>query len=181
MVDVYIGIGSNVNPHKNVADAINLLKSNFPSVVFSRVFESTAIGFIGDNFLNLVARFSANDIDMSTDSVQDHDMTNQRLISVIKKIKHIEQQMGRTRGSKKYSDRCIDIDVLLFGDLQVNSPIELPRGEILENAYVLWPLSELAPQLIHPKNSKSYQSLWESFDQQSQSLKPVELDYRLIK
>lgn len=171
MVDVYIGIGSNVEPRENVARAIERLKSLYPSIVFSRIFESESIGFKGDDFLNLVACFQSTDIQQN--SVDDPNES--ALLEVIEQLKQVENEMGRSRGSKKFSDRCIDIDILLYGKEQCNSPVELPRGEIVENAYVLWPLSELAPDLRYLGSDLSYQELWSRFDKNSQSLKPIEL------
>jgi len=173
VVDVYIGIGSNINPLKNVKEVMTLLRNHFPSIKFSRIFESEAIGFEGDNFLNLVACFNSNEIRTKADVSAGSPKASQ-LSNLIEQLKNIENQMGRTRGSKKFSDRRIDIDVLLFGDFQQASPIELPRDEILENAYVLWPLSELAPKLEHPGTTKNYRELWHSFDKATQILKPLE-------
>ena len=160
MVDIFIGIGSNIMPEKNISKVLVLLKDRFPSIEFSRVFESEAVGFKGDNFLNLVGKFESSEVDS--------------LSELITSLKEIENLLDRQRSDKKFSARTIDIDVLLYGDLQTNSPIELPRGEILENAYVLWPLSELAPDLKHPVNGKNYRQLWGEFDKSLQGLVPVE-------
>lgn len=144
-----------------------LLQSQYPSIVFSRVFESEAIGFKGDNFLNLVAKFDFNDAKGTGRS--------ESLSGLIHSLKAIENQLGRKRSDKKFSARNIDIDVLLFGELQTKLPIELPRSEILENAYVLWPLAELAPNLKVPASDKTYDAYWSEFDKSSQKLVPVEL------
>jgi len=160
VVDVYIGIGSNIEPSKNVQQAMTLLARSFPAISFSRIFESASVGFDGNNFLNLVAKFD----------------TQQSIDQVVDVLKQIEHQMGRIRGSKKFCDRRIDIDVLLYGDQIMSAPVEVPRGEILENAYVLWPLAELAPDLFHPGSDKNYHQLWQAFDKNSQQLTPVELD-----
>ncbi len=159
MVDVYIGIGSNIEPEKNVHQAMVQLKRVFPSISFSRIFESASVGFEGNNFLNLVARFESE----------------WTIEQVVNSLKDIENEMGRVRGSKKFSNRRIDIDVLLYGDQIFDSPVEIPRGEILENAYVLWPLAELAPSLKHPGSEQNYQQLWQAFDKNSQRLTPVDI------
>ena len=171
MVDVYIGIGSNIEPKINVKNACERLRLDFPSIEFSRIFESASVGFEGDNFLNLVARFKSEDI-----NPQESLNSEQALTKLIRQLKLIENELGRVRGSQKFSDRNIDIDILLYGDLQTNQPIELPRDEILENAYVLWPLVELAPELRDPLSHKYYSEYWSEFDKSSQTLKPVELD-----
>ena len=189
MVAVFIGIGSNIEPQKNISNALALLPSMFPSIVFSRIFESEAIGFKGDNFLNLVARFDSIDIDSIDIDSNDFDANDldskytgggsnsdpiETLTLLVKKLKVIENRLGRKQGDKKFSARSIDIDVLLFGDLQTKSPNQLPRSEILENAYVLWPLAELAPDLKHPGSDKSYAEYWNEFDKSLQKLVPID-------
>ncbi len=159
MVAVYIGIGSNIQPVENIHQAKALLDKQFPNITYSRVFESESVGFEGNNFLNLVACFNSE----------------QSLNQVVEQLKSIEDQMGRVRGAKKFCDRQIDIDVLLYGDAILSQPVEVPRGEILENAYVLWPLSELAAELVHPGSTLNYGQLWQSFDKSSQNLTPVDL------
>jgi len=168
VVDIYIGIGSNINPYKNVPIALMVLKEAFPSIQYSRVFESEAVGFEGDNFLNLVACFSVDEIDSEKNGAS-------RLPILIKQLKKIENDLGRQKGSKKFSDRNIDIDILLFGDLIINNPIELPRGEILDNAYVLWPLSEIAPEMLAPNSKVTYSEYWTQFDKSLQKLTPIVL------
>lgn len=175
MVDIFIGIGSNIEPQKNVYQAIELLRMKFPSIVFSRVFESESVGFDGDKFLNLVAKFKVKNLDpnRSSDLIAKHASSTEQLSFLITELKEIENQLGRKRGDKKFTARNIDIDVLLFGDLQINTPLELPRDEILKNAYVLWPLSELAPNLKHPGSDKKYEDYWQEFDKSLQRLEPI--------
>ena len=161
MVDVYIGIGSNIEPEKHFKAVYCLLKRTYPSIQFSRTFKSSAVGFVGDDFYNSVAKFSIE---------SDNANLISQLDELLIQLKIIENQLGRTRGDKKFSARVIDIDVLLFGDLICEQPIQLPRSEIVENAYVLWPLSELAPDLNHPTESKTYSELWRVFDKEAQKL-----------
>jgi 2-amino-4-hydroxy-6-hydroxymethyldihydropteridine diphosphokinase len=55
--------------------------------------------------------------------------------------------------------------------------IELPRPEVAENAYVLLPLSELLPDLVHPATGMSYLNLWQDYDKSKQQLWPIEIDW----
>lgn len=153
----YLGLGSNINPEDNITKAKRALLDIFDKVRFSRTFESQAVGFDGDNFFNLVAEIEVND----------------RLEYLIAQLKKIEDVLGRVRGGEKFSSRHIDIDILLFGNMTCQKPIVLPREEILLNAYVLWPLAELAPDLIEPVVKKTYRQLWQDFDKSSQQLQPV--------
>ncbi len=154
----YLGIGSNIDAVKNIDKAKQLISLTFKGARFSRTFESEAIGFKGDNFLNLVAEVAFDE----------------SLEFLIAKLKQIENELGRLRGGAKFSSRHIDIDILLFGDMVCQNPIELPRDEILTNAYVLWPLAELAPDLIEPDGERCYSDIWKNFDKSKQTLFPIE-------
>ena len=88
-------------------------------------------------------------------------------------MREIEFSYGRSVNAKKFSPRTLDLDLLLFDDLITETPAQLPRDEIDKNAFVLWPLSEIAPDLIHPTLNKSYQSLWQDYDKSRQQLKIV--------
>ena len=153
----YLGLGSNINALNNIEKAKQALSKSFDDVRFSKTYESEAVGFEGDNFLNLVAEIKVA-----------HSLKN-----LIKKLKLIEDELGRIREGEKFSSRHIDIDILLFGDLKCEQPIILPREEIRQNAYVLWPLSDLAPDLIEPGGELSYRQLWLAYDKSKQKLFPT--------
>jgi 2-amino-4-hydroxy-6-hydroxymethyldihydropteridine diphosphokinase len=152
-----LGLGSNINAHENIAKAKIILAKQFTNARFSQTFESEAVGFVGDNFLNLVAEVEVN-------------CTLEKLIKHLKKV---EDDLGRVRKGAKFSSRHIDIDILLFGDRVCSNPIILPREEIRQNAYVLWPLAELAPNLVEPGGQFTYGQLWYDFDKNLQKVSPV--------
>ena len=155
---VYLGLGSNIEPLQYIKKAKHAISTEFASARFSRTFQSEAVGFEGDDFHNLVAEIE----------------TDLSLEELIERIKQMEDKLGRVRGGEKFSSRAIDIDILLYGNLVCQAPIVLPREEILENAYVLWPLAELAPGLQVPGEMKTYQQMWQAFDQNKQSLHPLD-------
>lgn len=161
MARIYISLGTNISPEQHLKAGLLDLQDSFGSLQLSRVFESEAVGFKGTNFLNMVA---AAETELS-------------ITDVVATFKRIEQANGRIKSEKKFSPRSLDIDLLLYDNLVCDEPIELPRGEILFNAFVLWPLAEIAPNLNHPIVNKSYQSLWQAFDKQSQKLWPIEFDF----
>jgi len=91
-------------------------------------------------------------------------------------LKQIESQQGRIREAKKYSSRSLDIDIMTYDDYSgIQSGIELPRPEVMLNAYVLRPFAELAPQLVLPGSKDTLEELWQSFNQASQPLVEVAL------
>ncbi|MGX5202847.1 2-amino-4-hydroxy-6-hydroxymethyldihydropteridine diphosphokinase [Aliikangiella sp. IMCC44632] len=154
----FLGLGSNISPQQHIAMAKQALTNQYSQVRFSRSFKSKAVGFEGDDFINLVAEIE----------------TKSTLVELIEEIKLLEDQLGRVREGDKFSSRHIDIDILLYADHVCQQPIVLPRPEIRESAYVLWPLAELAPDLVEPGGSKSYAQLWQAFDAASQPIEPLD-------
>ncbi|GAA4358168.1 2-amino-4-hydroxy-6-hydroxymethyldihydropteridine diphosphokinase [Kangiella marina] len=162
MPKIYISIGSNQDAERQIRFGLMQLKYYFSNVAVSKVYESEAVGFDGDNFLNLVA---------SAD-------TQLTISQVDQAFKQIEKEAGRVRGEAKFSNRTLDIDLLLYDNLVCDTPIKLPRGEVLHHAFVLLPLAEIAPQLKHPIQQKTYQQLWQDFDKRDeQQLWPINFDW----
>ncbi len=164
MARVYLSLGSNVDRHRHISAALNALESAFGLLQLSRVYESEAVGFDGDNFFNLVVGL---DTGMSVGQLQ-------------QLIKDIEDDNGRQRGGPRFSARTLDIDILTYGNLvgEVDG-VHLPRDEILENAFVLCPLAEIAGEQKHPVTGQTYRSLWDEFDKSSQKLWPIDFGRRL--
>lgn len=163
MVEVCLGLGSNVEPDQHIRSALNQLSEIFGTLTVSRVFESEAVGFKGNNFYNLVVIIN----------------TDLTLRDLIKKLRSIENENGRDRSKPKFSPRTLDIDVLTYGDLVGDfSGVRLPRDEILKNAFVLWPLAELVPDYKHPETGETYATLWRGYDKSQQQLMPVDFYWR---
>jgi 2-amino-4-hydroxy-6-hydroxymethyldihydropteridine diphosphokinase len=81
---------------------------------------------------------------------------------VLGRILMIESLLGRVRGQARYSSRLIDVDILLYGDLIVNEEsLKIPHPLLQERKFVLVPLCELAPDMIHPVFEKSFAELLE--------------------
>ncbi len=102
--------------------------------------------------------------------------TDLPLMELDRRLKFIEADNGRYAPDRK--GLPLDIDVLLFGDLVGNfDGLVLPRAEILKNAFVLWPLSLIAPDRVHPGVGKTFAQLWEEA-QIDQVLAPVAFEWR---
>jgi len=161
MADIYISLGSNVEREYHVQRGLNALAVAFDlpfaQLKLSSLFESEAVGFNGNAFYNMVIGIT----------------TSQSVEQVAIKLRAIEFNYGRTNDAKKFSPRTLDLDLLLYDDLIINSPAQLPRNEINKNAFVLWPLSEVAPQVVHPIINKNYYTLWQNYDKNYQQLKIV--------
>ena len=155
MTQVFLGLGSNLDREKNIHAGLIALKNIFGDIVLSNVYESESVGFKGSHFYNLVV------------SLQ----TTLTIAELSEALKRIEDVNGRLRSGPKYSPRTLDIDILTYGDfVGVQAGVNLPRAEITENAFVLLPLAELAPNELHPRLKKSYADLWASYDQGAQKL-----------
>lgn len=147
MITTWLGLGSNQNAEANIRAAIDELRNQFTIVVLSPAYISTAVGFDGDDFINLVARVET---DLSPIALRDY-------------LRELEDRFGRRRDVPKFSDRSLDIDILLYDDLVVHSPVlEIPRAEIVKFAHVLKPLADLDPDLVHPSIRRSIGDIWEA-------------------
>ncbi len=145
---VYVGIGSNIEAEKYIRLAIKYLHHSFGphcDLQLSPVYKTQAIGFDGNDFFNLVASF----------------MTELSALEVALKLKEIEQQNGRCHNQEKFSARTLDIDLLLYDQAIINDGnISIPRDEIEKYAFVLSPLADLAPDLIHPVSGQNMAQMW---------------------
>ena len=147
MSTAWLGLGSNVNADENIRAGIAELLNQFENVALSPVFASAAVGFDGDDFINLVARVD----------------TVMQPLELRQYLRDLEDRYGRKRDVPKFSDRVLDIDILLYDDLVVYSPLlEIPRAEILKFAHVLKPLAGLDPDLVHPRELRTMTDIWET-------------------
>ena len=163
MARVYLGVGSNIERERYITAGLDALAGLFGDMDISPVYDSEAIGFEGQPFLNLV-------VGVSTDLT---------VAELAKQLRHIEYEHGRPENASRFSSRQLDIDILLYDDLVgVIDGVELPRGEILENAFVLRPLADLVPGEVHPSDGRTYAVLLEALDIGSQPIARVRFSWR---
>lgn len=140
---VFISIGSNLHAEKNISlvkDHLDLLFD----VTYSSIYKTPAEGFIGEDFLNRVCKFE----------------TEMNPYEIRRILKEIEKDMGRTIDQKGMSNRVIDLDLILYGDFEINDlELEIPSADIEKYKFVLEPLAEIAPNFIHPVLKVSYLDL----------------------
>lgn len=162
MTRVFLGIGSNIEPEAHLRLAVEELRRRFGDVRFSSVYRGPAIGFEGPDFLNMVAELR----------------TTHPVRRILAEIGAIHRIAKRERNGAKLQSRTLDIDLLLYDGLIVEEPdAELPRPDILEYAFVLRPLAELAPDFTHPVTGRTLGDHWRAFDAVAQPLDPVELNF----
>lgn len=141
---IFLGLGTNFDREANLVAALQILDSNLQDLHCSNVYESLAIGDGGEPFLNLVV----------------YARTSMELQELNAWLKLVETACGR-RIKDPRNQISIDIDLLLYGDLNGNfDGIELPRADVVNYAFVLRPLSEIAPDHVHPPSGSSYAELW---------------------
>jgi|TARA_B110000116_G_scaffold33166_1_gene25254 2-amino-4-hydroxy-6-hydroxymethyldihydropteridine diphosphokinase len=157
-VEIYFSLGSNIQPEKNLRYALKQLREIFYDLQLSSVYQTEAVGFVGDNFLNMVIKAFSN--------------FNPR--KIISELHNIEHSTGREVGTGRFNSRTLDIDLILYDDL-INQELNLPRDEILEYAFVLGPLAEINPLGVHPIEEVTYQELWSSFDKTSSHMERHEM------
>ena len=161
MTRVFVSVGSNIERERHVPAALSALRERFGELQLSRVYESDALGFDGAPFYNLVVSFE-------TDEAPE-------LVADV--LREVEAACGRRRGAERFASRTMDLDLLLYGDRVLRQPgLELPRPEILTDAFVLRPLAEIAGALLHPVLGRSYAELWEAFDDSAQHTAAVSFD-----
>jgi 2-amino-4-hydroxy-6-hydroxymethyldihydropteridine diphosphokinase len=144
---VYIGIGSNLgNKRENYREALERI-AKLPKtriIKESSVYESQPHGDSKEWYINGV-------IEIETELKPE---------LLLGKFKNIERAMGRKKVRKKWGARIIDIDILLYDSLVMNKKtLKIPHPEMHQRKFVLIPLSELAPQVIHPVLSASISEL----------------------
>lgn len=136
---VYIGIGSNVGKKKeNFLEAVNRLDKLPDTKVLkeSSLYESEPLGDSKKWYVN-------GAVEIETRFKPD---------MLLKKFKNIERAMGRKKVKKRWGDRIIDLDILLYDSAIVKkNDLRIPHPEIAQRKFVLIPLSEIAPQVIHPE------------------------------
>ena len=161
MPRVYVSVGSNMEREFHIRSALKALRERFGQLTASRIFESAAVGFSGDDFYNLVVGFN----------------TEMSVGEVVIELRDIEQSHSRDRRMPRFGPRTLDLDLLLYGDLIMDAQgIKLPREEIGRYAFVLGPLAEIAGDMCNPVNGRRFTDLWLEFDRTNQPLKPVDFD-----
>lgn len=161
MPKAFVGIGSNVNPEKNIFSGIHQLSEVGFILATSNIYESKAFGFDGSNFYNLAVLLE----------------TEQSAYNLSQLIREIENRHGRLRDGPRFSSRTLDLDLLIYDDLiQHDNELDIPREDILKHAFVLKPLVDIAGELIHPELKLKLSDIWASFNQDDQELWPAKFD-----
>jgi 2-amino-4-hydroxy-6-hydroxymethyldihydropteridine diphosphokinase len=148
MPQVFVAAGSNCAPGRHLRCALAQLQRRFGAVRASPRYRNAAADGARGEFVNLVAGFE----------------TALTATEVHGRLKMIERHCGRSpAGAAGHIE--LDLDLLLYGELVCAADgLQLPRPELLRRAYMLGPLADLAPELMHPTAGLTIGELWQRFD-----------------
>lgn len=161
MTRVYLSLGSNEAPERHLTAALRALRERFGALIESPVYRTPAVGFDGPDFLNLAVGI---DTDLPPMVLNDW-------------LHALEDHHGRRRDVPRFSSRTLDIDIVLYGDLVLHGPghLEVPRGELVKHTFVLKPMADIAPELVHPTVGRTLSDLWRAHPARDSELKTVRL------
>ena len=152
-ITVYLGLGSNLGERKtNLKRALCYLSERMRLEQISSIYDTEPVGDINQPcFLNMVCQI----------------MTTLSPEILLFAVKGIESKMGRLPNTSG-KPRIIDIDILFYGDRVVNTPeLIIPHPRLAERAFVLAPLAELNPNLLHPVKKLSVQAMLDEVEGKS--------------
>ena len=161
--EVFVGLGSNIDPERHLRAAVDAIRERFTLIGISPVYRNAAVGFEGDDFLNMVIRLRCSAGPAELEQF----------------FSDVERACGRRRGARSegvgaMGPRTLDVDLLVYGSV-VDPELRLPRSDVLRYAFVLRPLADLAPELVHPVTGRPIRLEWDAVADESPSMEPQEL------
>lgn len=145
LIDAYIGIGSNLGQREiNLCEAVHRLKRVSLRLRVSSIYETMPIGFSTQPaFLNAACEI----------------WTTLSPFELLESLRRIEAELGRQRPFAN-APRILDLDILIYGRMVVDSPLlTIPHPRMVQREFVLAPLEDLAPDLVHPVLKETTRSL----------------------
>jgi 2-amino-4-hydroxy-6-hydroxymethyldihydropteridine diphosphokinase len=154
----YLSLGSNLEPGRHLDAALAALRARYGELVVSPTYRTAALGFDGPDFLNLAVGLDTDEDPVALDAW----------------LHALEDAQGRRRDVPRFSSRSLDVDLLLYGNQVLKGPghLELPRPDLAKHAFVLKPMADIAPDLVHPTLGRTLTQLWAEFPQAPGAIPP---------
>jgi 2-amino-4-hydroxy-6-hydroxymethyldihydropteridine diphosphokinase len=160
VITVYLALGSNLGDRAaNLRAALAGLAGGFKVLAVSRCFETEPAHVVDQpRYYNLACRTA----------------TRLAPLEALRFLKSLEAQLGRVP-SERYGPRAIDLDILLYGDQVVDVPqLTIPHPRLAERAFVLVPLAEVAPEVVHPVLGQTILALRETLGDTARLVWPAD-------
>lgn len=138
-----LALGSNVEPRRNMGEAVARILQRFPGAQVSPLYLTAAVGFDGADFLNAAVAVR----------------TDIGLLELAAWLAALEDAMGRRRDVPRFSDRPIDVDIVAFGSQVRQERPVLPRPDLVQEAFTLRPCADIAPDYRHPLLGRTLREL----------------------
>lgn len=163
MSKVYLSIGSNIGDKKeNCINGLNKITEDGVGCVtaVSKYYQTSPVDYTDqDWFVNLAAEIET-------------DLTPENLLA---ELKRIERELGTVKKEVRFGPRIIDLDILLFDDRVIESgDLGIPHKRMQERVFVLKPLCDIAPELVHPVLDKTMEQLLTDINDESQDVFPMD-------
>lgn len=159
MARAYLSLGSNLEPERHLAAALAALRARYGELRVSPTYRTPAVGFEGPDFLNLAVGLETDEAPEALDAW----------------LHALEDAQGRRRDVPRFSSRTLDVDLVLYDQRVLRGPgnLELPRPDLARHAFVLKPMVDLAPDLVHPVLGRTLAQLWADFPPAQKLLQPA--------
>ena len=159
----FVSLGSNIHPELHLNRALKSIDENYTIEGLSHAYKTSPIGFTKQPFFwNMVVAFNDR---------------GETVIQLMNWINSLEKKEGRVRTKNNLGPRTLDIDLILKGRLvKKQGKPQVPHPDIKKKAFVLYPLLEVSPNLIHPESGKTMIEIAAEFDNKGQNIKKLPQD-----